>query len=261
MYQIPTQPLTIGEVLDRGFALFRASFSSVWYLALIGGLASLPYNLLNYTSISEAANAPLLPSAPAIAAYLMYMAVAIVLFNVTIARIGGIARGRPLSLGAAFALGLRRLPALIGAGFLYIVGIVLGLIALLIPAMWFSVAFYFALFVPVLERRGPIESMSYAFRIVRGRWWRTAGVLTVIVLILMVVYILFGIVMGATAAFSGGTFEEMFDQIMLIQIISAPLLQVLFIPLSYAMFLAVYEDSKLRYEGTDLADRIAAATR
>jgi hypothetical protein len=262
MYQIPTKPLTIGEVLDRGFALFRASFSSVWYIALVGGLASVPYNLINFSSISTtgAATAPLLPPPAAIAAFIVYMFIALVLFNVNIARIGGIARGQPLPLGESIAVGLRRFPAMLGAGILFTLGVIVTMIFLIIPAVWFSVAFYFALFAPVLERRGPVDSMRYGFTLVKGRWWRTAGVLTVIFLILMVVYVLFAIVLGVAAAFSGGSPEEIIDQVMWVQIITAPLLQIVMIPLSYSMFLAVYEDSKLRYEGADLAERVAAAT-
>jgi hypothetical protein len=120
--------------------------------------------------------------------------------------------------------------------------------------------FVFAWIAPVLDRKGPIESLSYSFALVRGRWWRTAALLTIIAFMVAVLYLLLALVAGMVAAMFGTGGTELGGALVLIEAVVVPLLYVVIIPLMYAMLIAVYNAAKLRHEGTDLAARIADAT-
>lgn len=48
------------------------------------------------------------------------------------------------------------------------------------PAVWFSIAFSMLLPIVALEGRGPINTITRSFDIVRRRWWPTLGYLVVI---------------------------------------------------------------------------------
>jgi hypothetical protein len=183
--------------------------------------------------------------------------VAAVIYAALMARIDAVARGAPISLGQALSLGLQRMPAMILSGILVAVVAFIGLCLLVIPGLIVIVWLLFTPFAVVIERRGPIESLSYSRAIVRGHWWRTAALVTVIGIVLMVVYLLFGVgisiaVISDPAAASAGEVPWY------VTLLVAPALSAVIAPLFYALMLAIFYDLRLRHEGGDLAARIAA---
>lgn len=109
-------------------------------------------------------------------------------------------RGRPVSIRSALTTGLRRLPALLGAGLLYVLAVFgvtllgftfgailivgggvaafLGLVVIVgsVAAMLF-LAIRWSLLVQtiVLETQGPVEGLSRSWRLVAGSGWRVLG--------------------------------------------------------------------------------------
>jgi hypothetical protein len=84
-------------------------------------------------------------------------------------------------------------------------------------------------------------------------------VLTIAFFIIGVAYLIVIIITGAAdiSAAAGSAFPRWLT--LLMDYIIAPLFQVVLSPLFYALPMAVYNDLKLRREGSDLAARIAAA--
>jgi hypothetical protein len=265
VYQTPSAPLTIGQTLDSGFSLFKASFAQVWFLVLIYAVVTVPFNLFNLSltdPLTEPVAVPLTGDNAGLFLLfaLVYTVVWLVISGAICERIGGVAAGEPVAAGDALRVGLRRGPALFGANVLFAVGAVIMLFLLIIPGLWFTVMFVFAWIAPVLDRKGPIESLSYSFALVSGRWWRTAALLTIIAFVVSVLYLLLAFVAGMVAAVLGAGGTELSGTLVLIEALVVPLLYVVIIPLMYAMLIAVYNEAKLRHEGTDLAARIADAT-
>jgi hypothetical protein len=101
--------------------------------------------------------------------------------------------------------------------------------------------------------------LSYSYRTVRGHWWRTAGLLTIIGVMLLAFAVLVALFttlpmfMNPQAAFDLAAVSWYIDYIL------SPLLSGVFTPLWCALFMAAFFDLKLRHEGGDLAARIAAA--
>jgi hypothetical protein len=293
MYKAPTEPLTIGGVLDDGLRIYRETFTKVWVFGLIAGIISLP---LTFTANQLDPEAPSLPAIGAFFLIIFVMSmVTLILYAMLIARMDSIVRGQAMSFGAAVGRGLRRAPAYIGAALLFalMIGLavmltvliaaiivaltvaVLGaggespvaavltiLIATLfgfLPAAYLSVTFFFYNYAAVMDDKSPIGALAYSVRLIRGHWWRTAAVLTIAFFIIGVAYIIVIVVTGAAdiAAATGSALPRWLT--LLMDYVIAPAFQVVLSPLFYALPMAVYNDLKLRREGSDLAARIAAA--
>jgi hypothetical protein len=260
MYEVPTAPLSIGQVLDRGFSLFKASFSAVWLFALIAGVVAIPFNSISGAIAPDAQDPTLALGVGLLVAGLIYFIASIVLYGAICARIGGIATGSPMTAGEAIGVGFRRGPAFFGASICYFLIIVVGLILLIVPGIWLMVALFLCFYAVILDRKGPIESLRYSWQLVKGNWWRSAAILTIIGIIVGVMYLLIGLIIGILVGLQAGGLAEPGRMIAILEYAVLPLLQVVLAPLSYALFVALYYDLRLRHEGSDLADRIAAAT-
>ncbi|MBN1240511.1 MAG: hypothetical protein JXB36_18555 [Gammaproteobacteria bacterium] len=257
MYRSPSAPQSIGGVLDAGFALFRESFKSVFFLAVAGGLVSAPANRILQAVVADGpgfttyVNA-LLITAVMVVVTTLFMAVIVWLID----RIGG---GERPAISQAFAAALRRVPALIGAGILYFLAVMVGTLLLLVPGIWVGVALLFFYMAIIVDGRGPIEGLGYSWQLVRGNWWRTAALVTIISIVLMILYLLLGIVVGVVVALGTDVSIETGELPWYIDFIATPLITGVVGPLGYALFMSVYRDLKLRREGGDIAERIAAA--
>ena len=288
MYQQPNAPQSIGGVLDSGFKLYRESLSKVFVIAALSSLVAAPGNL---AAPYVLANGFSVRAAVAIVAGLLVIGVIVAaLNNALIARIDSVACSSPSpsSIGEALKIGVRRMPATILCGlvmsFFVILllipgGIVLGSIApgltarppsaspgslllavllLFVPVSIVAIWFVFAPSAVVVERFGPLRSLGFSFTIVRGHWWRTAALLTLLGILLLVLYVVVGIVAGIYAVVSGFAIggEQMpwaFNLVM------GPAVSAFAVPLVYSLLLSIYYDLKVRHQGGDLATRIAAA--
>jgi hypothetical protein len=254
MYQQPSAPQSIGGVLDSGFKLYRESLSQAYVLGALGALVTAPVNLLQPYVMRTGVNANF--GMIGLGALAMAI-VAVALYAALIARIDAVARGAPLSLGQALSVGLQRMPAMLLSGIVAGVVLLVGLCLVVIPGLIVIVWLLFVPFAVVLERRGPIESLSYSRAIVRGNWWRTAALLTVIGIVLMVVYFIFAVAVSI-AVISDPAAASVGEVPWYVTLLVAPALSAVIAPLTYALMVAIFYDLRLRHEGGDLAARIAA---
>jgi hypothetical protein len=255
MYQQPNAPQSIGGVLDSGFRLYRESLSQAYLLGAIAAFVMAPVNLLQPYLLRNGVN-PTFIGEVGLAVFAMSI-VAAVFYAALIARIDAAARGAPIPLGEALSLGLRRMPAMLVAGILTGIIVFIGLCLIVIPGLIVVIWLVFAPFAVVLERRGPIESLSYSRALVRGNWWRTTALLTIIFVVLMAVYFLFG-VGTSIAVISDPAAAALGEVPWYVTFIVAPAFSAVIAPLMYALMLAIFYDLRLRHEGGDLAARIAA---
>lgn len=254
MYQQPNAPQSIGGVLDSGFKLYREALPQAYVLAALAALVTAPVNLLQPYFLSAGVGG--LIGTPGLVLIAVALA-AVVLYAALIARIDAVARGAALTLGQAILLGAHRMAAMILSGLAAGIVVVVGLCLLVVPGLIFMIWFVFAPFALVIERRGPIDSLSYSHAIVRGHWWRTAALLTIIGIVLMVVYVLFAL--GVSIAVISDPVAASTGQVpWYVSLIVGPVLAALIGPLTYALMLSIFYDLRLRHEGGDLAARIAA---
>jgi hypothetical protein len=286
MYQQPNAPRSIGGVLDSGFRLYRESLPKVFVIAALASIVGAPGSLAGPYVVANGISPRVIVWV--LAGLLVMGVIVAALNNAMIARIDSIASAKPSSLREALGIGLRRMPATILCGLvmsffvilLLIPGLILtvsilpslvegartanpgsillALLVLFIPVSIVIIWFVFAPSAVVVERFGPLRSLGFSLAIVRGHWWRTAVLLTLLGIVLFALYVVIGIFAGIYAAVSGIAREG--GQVpWVFNLVVGPIVSAFVVPLVYSLLLSIYYDLKVRHEGGDLAARIAAA--
>ncbi len=253
MYKQPDSPQPIGGVLDNGFSLYRHSLKGTFLFAFVGSLLSAPVGRVAPT-----------PGAPAdfgliatlLTLSLVTFVLSLVIWGAIIARIHAVQHGESLTAREAVAVGLRRFPVMLGVVLLAMLMLGVGFLLLVIPGIYLLVRILFAPFAAITESKGVTESIRYSFELTRGRWWRTFLLVTIVSIVVSVLYAIVIVVVGA---FGGAELDELERLPWQFDFVVMPLLGGLLAPLSYALIMAIYADYKLRSEGADIAERIAAA--
>lgn len=266
MYSLPTEPGSIGHTLDAGFKLYFVSFKQVLILSILAALSiSVPTHAMILAVPMFAAEGSA-PQGAFIAAlvvgFMVCMIVYLWFYLAALCRIGGIAYGQSLTLGACTAVAMRKIFPVMIAALLYSLAMMGGFILLIIPGLilWVSLAF-FAMCI-VLEGDGILESLWHSHRLVWGNWWRTFVIFSVVMIVYYVIYlaievpfavidqIAFDTELGALPGFGQAMLSMAGDMIA----------TVITFPLMTAVFVAVFHDLKLRKEGQDLEARVDALT-
>jgi hypothetical protein len=266
MYRLPTEPGSIGHTLDAGFKLYFVSFKRVLVLSILAALSLAVPMLAVVLAIPMFSGEGQAPGAAFIAVFVIGVLVVTSLYLwfyiAAMCRIGGVAHGQNLTLGACLSTGLRRLIPVILASLLYGLAMMGGMILFIIPGMilWLSLAFYTLCI--VLEGDGILESLRHSHRLVWGNWWRTATIGTVVFIVYYVIYLAieipFVIVDQIVFESEAGDLPG-FAQAML-SMLGSTLATVITFPLMLSVFVAVFHDLKLRKEGHDLEARVEALT-
>ncbi len=164
--------------------------------------------------------------------------------------------GQQPTVQVSLRFGLRRLLPLICLEIIYVIGQIFGFVLLIIPGIWLYAAWSVRVPALVIERAGPFRALGRSRRLVKGRWWPTAGVLLVSTIMVAVIGDVIAAALGAIT-FSGGSPSVLLAVVMsvVVAIISGVLLQ----PFSAAVITVLYYDLRIRREGYDvelLADQL-----
>jgi hypothetical protein len=214
--EIPLRPLGVSEILDGAVTSIRRNPRATLGLsAILTAVVELIITLAQYFFIGSQARTEVTPGvlARSLGWALLTVAGGMVLTAYVVLLLGGLlapvmARtllGRPTSFGRAWRIARPHVPRLLGAATTMIAIIILAVALPLAPltaailsgapnalqaltgiigvplslVLMVSGYVWFALATPILvmERRGVIASLRRSAEIVRGRWWRTFGVL------------------------------------------------------------------------------------
>jgi hypothetical protein len=260
----PTQPQSIGTVLDTAFQLYKGSLLKVIPLSLIIAVASLvPYIYVFIRASSTGFRDPaVMATLMSGSGYWLAALGAMVLSTwgmaAMYARLDAIAGDESLTNGAALGIATSRLLATLIAFLLFALAVGFGLVALLIPGLILMVSLMLSMTLVIVENKGPLTALSSSHKLVWGHWWRTAAILTIGFIIFFVLYFAVMFVMGMAMpfVFRGGNPD---DIVMMTQIFAVVLVGVVSLavsPFYCALLLAIYYDLKLRKEGGDLAARV-----
>ena len=282
------RPLSIGELLDATFRLFRLSLGKCALLALaavvIGQLPT-AIDLVRGTSPLSLEGRGAGWFAIALLTGLANMLV----WAVLLLRQNTIAQGGTTQFGAEFAETLRRAPGTLAVviiatiPWLLIVVGAMGLVALvaqqlnvlpllkaipplaltvlpvlLLPGLWLAVVLWFAVPARVLSRLSVSGSVRHSFTLVAGNWWRSVTVLTVASFAVMVFYALGGMVGLLIAQLIASSDVAVFA---LTTTTVLAMLGGVFMLFLVALGVVQYADLGVRRQGDDLAARIDALER
>lgn len=296
-YVAPSSPLGIGGVLDNWLRLFRASFAGCWPLALLAAIAGALVELAT-APLAPITTGTMLQrdlaywsalSAPrALLPYLVLWLVTLLVYGALLAQQAALVRGEEVvSFGDALAKGLRRVPQmLLGTVLLILIlaaicvpggiavavmialrqsplAMLLGglvIVALIFVLLYVSVRLQFWMAVLFGENRGAAASLGRSWDLVKGHWWRATGILfvsgIVIGILSWAIGLVAGIVIGVMVV-HGTTPDVLMRRVQLIGA-GAQIGRLFTMPLLTAVWLAIYQDMRLRREGGDLAARAEA---
>lgn len=267
MSLMPTEPRSIGGVLDDAIGLYRRSLSACLPIALIGVLVTLVPGIwvaLRLQALAATGDPTMVwgmfMSPSVLLAYLCIALFYSIIYGALIHQINAVAHGQRATLGEAFSVGLQRLPVLFVVAVLFFLAVMVGMVLLVIPGIWLWGLLQLAFVAAIVERTGVFESFAVSRSLVRGNWWRANLTIfvafVIMIVVLMVLSAIAGIVLAMTT--SAETVASTGGQVVS-QVISAVLN---LFTLSYfpCVLQAVFNDLKLRKEGGDLVSRVGALT-
>lgn len=156
---------------------------------------------------------------------------------------------QPTSIASSLRFGVRRLLPLLAMLLLMWIGIVIGFVLLIVPGIWLYAAFGVSTAALVIERRGPFAALRRSIRLVRGRWWATAGVLLVAN---VMVSVLGSALQGLLTALALTSSHPSVLFAVAIVTLSALISGILLAPFTATVTAVLYYDLRVRREGYDL---------
>ena len=277
----PAGPQTIGQVLDTGFRIFQISLVRCLLYSALGMIAGQLPNI--YVVLARKATTGASFRDPAwVSLYVVGVLVSLTLYAMLLLRQHRIVTGQRTSLRTELAAAVRRLPAILGATLLalFVVGLWVGLVMLLaafgkfggaprwlalgsvtlvmLPVLYASIPFSLVTPALMIDGRKVLDAIRYAFSLVRGNWWRTVVIYSVVGVVIIAFYVVATIVAGVLAFSVAGA-----DVVALTA--SAAVIYValgaLGLPFSVGALLSIFGELKVRREAVDLEMRIGEVAR
>jgi hypothetical protein len=150
--------------------------------------------------------------------------------------------------GAALSASVRRIPGMVWIGIIYAIVVVIGLIGIVIGAVYLYVACSLAFAAYVVEGKSGFAALGRSRELVRGRWWPTFGAL----LLYGVVAAIAGFALPAVlAAVEHGSSVGVTAYIVLLRAVDL-VTWVLVEPLGAAVTTTIYFDLRVRKEAFDI---------
>ena len=254
MAALALRPLSIGEILDASFQVYRRHFSALATIVLVCN--GLPILLQIYGRAGGGVHWTLTLLYAVLVVVLSLVATGATVFVVSESYLGraitardALARAMPFVVPLIVASLLVGLVAFVGFLLLVIPGVIAicGL-ALAVPAL-------------VVESSSPTEAMGRSWALTRGYRLRMFGLFVLIFLLILIPYVAVMGAFGVAAAMFGATGAKgVGTAIILFGTVLAAIVQLLLSPLYQAALVITYYDLRVRKEGFDL-EVLASALR
>ena len=263
----PARPLSVGEVLDLVFQIFKATLVKGLPYGICAVVAQQLPNVYALTSGVTARQALSAGQPIGVALFAVGVLLALVAWSALLLQQRAIIEQRQTSIKSELGEALRRLPSFFVATLLFLVVVgsgaavimvvppqyrtgvripveILGVyLAVLLSCTWPAVLF---------AGQGPLGALRHSARLVWGNWWRIAVVYVVGAAVVIVVSVLLGALIAAIVSSLGAGIPVMTSVFAEV----ANVLGAVTAPFVGALLLAVFADLRVRKEGTDLKQRI-----
>ena len=242
------RPLTVGEILDTSFSLYRRHFGALAVVSLVCTGLPLLLRLLLETSGGVFSNLPL-----ALIYALSLVVLSLVATGATVFIVSESYLGRPISAREALQRATPYLGRILVCSMLLALVVGLGFLLMVIPGIILGVGLALAIPAVVLEpRTSASAALSRSWELTRGSRWRIFG-LGVTLLILL--YIPVVAISALAALVLPGTMGAGFGPGSLSTVLALAIggvVQVFLYPLLYCVLTVTYYDLRVRKEGFDL---------
>lgn len=258
MNGLDLRPLTLGEILDRTFSLYRRHF------LLFIGISAIPQVLVLAFSVASlllsrvpGRIAPLhtLLTAFGILAALAFVVVYLVAYlfsqGGTIFAVSDLYLGRPTTIAASLRRVSGEFWSLFGVLLLNGLAVLGGFLLLVIPGIYIMCRLLVCVPAALIERRGPRESLSRSFDLTRDYAGRAFMVILLYFVIAFAVQMCIGIPFGV-AAFMVGKNSSALLVVQILSQVAGAIGNVLVIPILLIATSVFYFDLRVRKEAFDL---------
>ena len=257
------RPLSLGEVLDVSIkiclahwrTLLKAVLIVIVPVQIISTLLTADYTVSSFDFGSSSSQTPA-ETLDELNQYLGGLAISTLLqvlavLFATAACFRAIAQaylGEATDWRGSLSFALRHAPSLLLLSLLLILGLVGATLLLILPGIWLYVAWAFAMPALLVEGLRGRKALGRSFQLVKGRWWRTFGVIVVgfilasIVSTLVQGVFLIGIVVG----------EDNDALVLVLSALAGIVGLAVSTPFQAALLTVVYFDLRVRKEGFDL---------
>ena len=251
-------PMTVGQILDRSFRLYRQNF--VRFIAIVAViqvpmfLIGLIIHRIMSSNLQAAQSGPAEVNYAAIFVPLLVAAIlgilATTLSNAALLKsISGAYLGQRVSVGEAYREVLPRLLPLIGAALLVAMIVGAGFILLVIPGIILALMYALTTQSMVCEKLGALKGMNRSRQLTSG----SKGKVFIVWLVLLILTVLVGALFTRVGGFIMPAATPDNNMIRLvISSVSESLGQIAVMPLSAGVFVLLYYDMRIRKEGFDL---------
>ena len=263
----PARPLSVGEVLDLVFQIFKATLVKGLPYGICAVVAQqLPnvYALASGVTVRQALSAgqPI-----GIALFAVGVLLALVAWSALLLQQRAIIEQRPTSIKSELGEAFRRLPSFFVATLLFLVVVGSGVaVIMVVPPQYRTgcaspieiLSVYLAVLLSctwpavLFAGQGPLGALRQSARLVWGNWWRIAVVCVVGAAVVIVVSVLLGALIAAIVSSLGAGIPVMTSVFAEV----ANVLGAVTAPFVGALLLAAFADLRVRKEGTDLKQRI-----
>jgi hypothetical protein len=167
---------SLGELLSTTFELGQRHFAVFLSVSL---LVVTPIVLLIDgiwgRTLADGIDADAPPAAMVTSNALNVFIVPAVITALHVALVQGLGRGEEPTVGRALSLLRARLVPALGAVALYSLGVLIGLLALIVPGVYVAIRWFFAPQAAVVDGASPVGALRRSGELVHGRWWLTCG--------------------------------------------------------------------------------------
>ena len=242
------RPLSVGEILDTSFSLYRRHFGALATVSLV--CTGLPLVLRLFVEASGGLFAHL---TLALLYMLSLVVLSLVATGATVFIVSESYLGRPLTAREALMRATPYMARILIASLLMAFVIGLGFLLLVVPGVIFAVGLAVAIPAVVLEPgRSASAGLSRSWELTRGSRWRIFGLgLTLFLLLYVPVVAISGLVAvvlpGEPAAGFGAA-----STATVVALAIGGVVQLFIYPLFYCVLTVTYYDLRVRKEGFDL---------
>lgn len=218
--------MSVGRVFERAFSTIAHNPVVVLGLALV--LGAIPGLIMTYLFSSFAVGAVRPGMSANTMAALTFIGLVSWAISLMISAIvqGALTRatvaeseGKKASFGESLSAGFRVFLPLIGVGFLFAVGVALGMILLIVPGVILLLMWSVAAPAVVVERDGVFQAFRRSRQLTSGARWKILGVFLVLVVLYWLLSIVLGLVglkmYGAANAATGFTTANLIGSVVL----------------------------------------------
>jgi hypothetical protein len=244
MVSTTLRPLSVGEILDVSFTLYRRHFATLGTVAVV--CSGLPVLMSLYI---EASGGVLQNLSLTLVYYVVFTVLSSIATAATVFVVSASYLGQPLKASGALKRATPLLGRLIVCSLLLAIVVGFGFLFFMVPGIVLLCGLVLAFPSLVLEPgSSPTGALSRSWSLTRGSRWRMLALLATLVVLLYVPIIALGAI--ATVFVPAGGTGSLTPGLMTLAVVGV--MQMLLYPLLYCVLTVAYYDLRVRKEGFDL---------